>query len=348
MSFLASALVRPRADLRRRLDAWAKATIERLGATGAETYASIAVDGTVHRVVFVARGTKVDRARARLVLALEPDHVEVGIEAQPAAVPAIRALLSDTERSIEISSALDGLPEQFVIGTPEARGPWARASTDEIRQVLDRVEAAQRPLWLGWCVPRELALQHAGSLDDQLQDALVALGSVFTLVDLVVREGPERPDGHRPSPRSSRGERRGRRPEDSDHGGKRRARNHDRRRERDHDAVESEPEPEVEHDATPRLTRGGAGTGPAARRRSTPPRIDPRAPIDRGTLVRVMDGPFRGKVGVVQELDGKGGARVLLGLLAVRLGVEELAACAKGRERPLLSSSHRKPLPARS
>jgi hypothetical protein len=88
--------------------------------------------------------------------------------------------------------------------------------------------------------------------------------------------------------------------------------------------------------------------GAAAHRRSLQPRIDPHAPIDRGTVVRVLDGPFRGKVGVVQELDGKGGARVLLGLLAVRLAIKDVAACAKGRERPLLSSSHRKPVPARS
>ena len=50
--------------------------------------------------------------------------------------------------------------------------------------------------------------------------------------------------------------------------------------------------------------------------------------------MRVLDGPFSGKVGVVQELDGKGGARVMLGLLAVRLDVKDIVACAKGRERP--------------
>ncbi|HEY6459214.1 MAG TPA: KOW motif-containing protein, partial [Polyangiaceae bacterium] len=72
------------------------------------------------------------------------------------------------------------------------------------------------------------------------------------------------------------------------------------------------------------------------------------APIEKGTRVRVLEGPFSGKAGAVQELDGKGGARVLLGLLAVRLDVKDLVACTEGRERPLLSSSHRKPLPARS
>jgi hypothetical protein len=71
-------------------------------------------------------------------------------------------------------------------------------------------------------------------------------------------------------------------------------------------------------------------------------------PIQKGTRVRVLKGAFSGKVGVVHELDGKGGARVMLGLLAVRLEVNNLVSDAEGRARPLLSSSHRKPLPARS
>ncbi|MGH7298149.1 MAG: KOW motif-containing protein, partial [Polyangiaceae bacterium] len=76
--------------------------------------------------------------------------------------------------------------------------------------------------------------------------------------------------------------------------------------------------------------------------------VDPSAPVDKGVRVRVLEGPFAGKVGAVQDLDGKGGARVLLGLLAVRLDVKDLVACAEGRARPLLSSSHRKPMPVRS
>jgi transcription antitermination factor NusG len=62
----------------------------------------------------------------------------------------------------------------------------------------------------------------------------------------------------------------------------------------------------------------------------------------------VLEGPFAGKVGVVQELDAKGVARVMLGLLAVRLPVKDLVSLIEGRARPLLSSSHRKPVPVRS
>jgi transcription antitermination factor NusG len=75
--------------------------------------------------------------------------------------------------------------------------------------------------------------------------------------------------------------------------------------------------------------------------------IDPSAPLERGTRVRVLTGPFMGKIGVVQEVDGRGGARVMLGLLATRLDVKDLIASTEGRERPSLGTSHRKPLPGR-
>jgi transcription antitermination factor NusG len=72
------------------------------------------------------------------------------------------------------------------------------------------------------------------------------------------------------------------------------------------------------------------------------------AGIEPGVRVRVAQGPFAGKVGVVQELDAKGGARVMLGLLAVRFELEHLTVHADRRVRPVLGTSHRKPVPARS
>jgi transcription antitermination factor NusG len=108
-------------------------------------------------------------------------------------------------------------------------------------------------------------------------------------------------------------------------------------------------------------TAAGTDTAPRARGRGAPvaeatkrPRVEREpapvepSPFERGARVSVLKGPFAGKVGVVQELDGKGGARVMLGLLAVRLDVKNLVSAVEGRGRPRLSSSHRKPLPARS
>jgi hypothetical protein len=68
--------------------------------------------------------------------------------------------------------------------------------------------------------------------------------------------------------------------------------------------------------------------------------------IEKGARVRVRTGAFADKVGIVGELDGRGGARVLLGLLSTRLDVGDLEAVPEGRERPAIQSSHRKPLPA--
>jgi hypothetical protein len=68
--------------------------------------------------------------------------------------------------------------------------------------------------------------------------------------------------------------------------------------------------------------------------------------FERGTRVRVLAGPFAGKVGIVKELDGKGRAQVMLGLLATRIDLSDLSASGGGR-RPTLSSSHRKPLALR-
>jgi transcription antitermination factor NusG len=108
---------------------------------------------------------------------------------------------------------------------------------------------------------------------------------------------------------------------------------------------------------------GGAGVARVARNRvpakaplaaeaGAPARARKPSPsqwgIGLGDRVRVVGGPFSGKVGVVQELDAKGGVRVMLGLLVVRFEFENLIPQVDGRARPVLGSSHRKPMPARS
>ncbi len=72
---------------------------------------------------------------------------------------------------------------------------------------------------------------------------------------------------------------------------------------------------------------------------------DPNAPIEKGSQVRSLGGAFEGKTGVVQELDGRGGARVMFGLLTTRVEIKDLVVMAPGRGRPVLGSSHRKPQP---
>ena len=66
--------------------------------------------------------------------------------------------------------------------------------------------------------------------------------------------------------------------------------------------------------------------------------------MEKGAKVRVRSGPFVDKIGVIGELDSRGGARVLLGLLSTRLELHDLELAVENRERPAMQSSHRRPL----
>jgi hypothetical protein len=77
-------------------------------------------------------------------------------------------------------------------------------------------------------------------------------------------------------------------------------------------------------------------------RPAPPPAFIAGGAIDKGAQVRVLSGPFAGKVGVIGEVDGRGSARVLLGLLSTRLLTEQLEAVVEAKDRPSIQSSHRK------
>lgn len=285
----------------------------------------------------------------RLALTLEADRIEVALELGAADLRAIRTLLADPGRALELTAALEALPEQFTMGPlgDAVAAPASFASSDTLRVLLDELERGDREMWIGWSLPREIASAHTEGLDDQLEDAVVALGEVLALLS----RAPQAPASR---PRHERKDDRGR-PDDDKQGTKRRARARTRDRDRDHgsdgdgelDAEPPESAPEAAHgkllrsSARPRLRAG-------LRRRPDGASVDPRAPVDKGARVRVLGGAFAGKVGIVQDLDGKGGARVMLGLLAVRVDAKDLVAVTDAPQRVRLSSSHRRPVPVRS
>jgi hypothetical protein len=315
------------------------------------------------RVVFARAGVDIEPPCTCLALSADPQGIAVALEVPAEHVHAVRMRLGEGARLLELTAALEALPEQFAIGVGSAEllslPAAANASPDDVRALVDRAERQRQPLSVRWAIPRDVALEHAADLDDQLEDAIVALGSVFVLL---TDEGP--PAGARlPTARG----REGKHVPADDHrkGGKRRARALQRDEERERDR-EREPDSDVEPESTREhagplrrtpsslRTPGHKLLRPGLRSRRS---HDERArgqeggavdAIEKGARVRVLDGPFAGKVGVVHELDGKGGARVMLGLLAVRLAVKDLALSVERRSRPLLSSSHRKPLPVRS
>jgi transcription antitermination factor NusG len=111
-------------------------------------------------------------------------------------------------------------------------------------------------------------------------------------------------------------------------------------------AADDPREPRQQREAPKRHTARGA-TGRAKAPREAPP-APPSPAFARGEKVRVTSGPFAGKTGVVQELVGRRSARVMLGLLPVQIDLDDLTPSGAAHLRPRLTSSHRKPVPARS
>jgi hypothetical protein len=411
-----NALTRTRLELKQRIVAWSRAVMVRLSRVAHVGEVSVAVEvnerrADCQRVFFwrdaaaqVALERLLDSARplaakpgdpaphthhAYLALKLDSTHVAVSLEVHPEAwvdLENLRARLSDPVRALELTTALQALPEQFALGRgqPDATSVEAqRATADELRALVDSVEkqdaqatteplatTPKRVVWIGWRVPRDVAIAHSELLDEQLEDAIVALGPVLKLVawapdnDLVVldREGDP---ARAPRARTRDGERESARSDwESGRDGERRTRakkrdaadakwtpQAERPRQRDAEGGDESrskaPPKAITKRAQPARETLKART-PVPRRAPTVTEVDPHAPIEKGTRVRVLSGPFEGKVGVVQGKDGESGARVMLGLLAMRFEVKELIAVADGKDRPMLASSHRRPLPARS
>ena len=305
--------------------------------------------------------------------------LEVCPEAE-ADVKNLRARLGDPTRLLELTTLFETLPQEFAIGVigvpsfPRAEN----ASADDVRALLDDSQRSGRALWVGWSVKREVALAHSSDLDEQLADALVVLAHAYKLLawapdnDLIGagrrgawRAGRARNEERRERGREERRKRRNVRKKPVRIEGTRREREDARRlltvaeREGAGPASRASGARHVSEETaatTEAGDRGREGT------RSVPPRrpmlqtmmrargarpalsteVDPKAPIEKGTRVRVLAGPFANKVGIVQELDSKGRARVRLGLLAATLDLKDLVASTEGT-RPMLGSSHRRP-----
>jgi hypothetical protein len=296
-----------------------------------------------------------------LALRLDALRVEVSVELHPdAAIDArnLHTLLGDPARLLALTSTIEALPDPFTLGLSGdvQRTPAAQVTSDALRALTERSESERRPLWIGWSIPRDVAVTHSELLDDQLEDAIVALGPIVKLVawardndlaDLGEPADGARGEGDEASERGrdSRPARRDR----TDQAARERVRARDARSNAVEDAPSEAPPPVA--DVHEDLTRRDAPPRPLPRvlpRRPMVTEVNPALAIEKGVRVQVLAGPFRGKVGVVQELDGKGAARVMLGLLATRVEIKDLIGAAEGKDRPQLGSSHRKPMGVRS
>ena len=326
---------------------------------------------------------------AFLALRLDAGAIEVCFAVHPEAsvdVDNLRGRLAEgaDELASELTRALLALPDEFAIGlAPEDRLAASAVTPEALRAMIERAANGQVPLWIGWSVKRETAIEHAEILDDQLEDALIALAPIYRLVawsrdndhagldQRRQEDAAERAKAHAEAEaqtekwRAEQAEARRRSTEEA------RARSEEQRRGAP-EPMARPRRPSLDALFSPPPDKARAATKPAARPEITTPRVTtpkpdeaqavvkaPRAEpaasapharepgaLEKGSRVGVLSGPFAGKIGVIGELDGRGGARVLLGLLSTRLELAELTPVHEGRaERPAMQSSHRKPLP---
>jgi KOW motif len=326
----------------------------------------------------------VDNLRARLAPGADPGAQD---GAERTAAPEEGATLA-----AEFTTALRRLPEQFTVGVGpaqqggEAAATLDRVSThavdpDRIMDMLARAAAGQLPLWIGWSVPREVAIEHAAILDEQLEDAIVALAPIYQLVAWSRENDHIALDRRLEGVEEARARTHAEAEAETERWRAERALATERSREqvRERLAAGHGPAPGGLHRPArgPRPSLGtlfsprrAAPSAASARgddgaddpsRQEHPEATEPALPdqplaaspapisapgaVEKGSRVRVLTGPFADKLGVVSEIDGRGGARVLLGLLSTRLDVVDLEPVVEGRERPALQSSHRRPAP---
>ncbi len=299
--------------------------------------------------------------------------------------------------------ALRALPEEFTIGAGSEgaidRRAASAATPEALRGLIAGASPEQIPIWVGWRVARETALEHAAILDEQLEDALVALAPIYRLVawsrdnDRVALdrrlEGVEKERARAHAEAYAETERWRTEQEES------RRRSQEQALARADEARRNPPISSTRRPSLSTLFAGkGASSPPSSQRpRHEPPQsstarrvdivtpapspamIEDHAPVaampiqasplavaaiasapmrptsttmEKGAKVRVRSGPFVDKIGVIGELDSRGGARVLLGLLSTRLELHDLELAVEARERPAMQSSHRAALPRKA
>lgn len=340
---------------------------------------------------------------AFLALRLDAGSVEVCFAVHPEARVDLDNLHARLEPgaehlAAELMGALSALPEQFVIGVapaddqglrgdvPADRVACGSITPEALRGMLERAAAGQVPLWLGWSIARETAIEHAAILDEQLADALVALAPIYKLVAWSQENALVALDRRIESAEQERARTHAEAEAQTERWRAEQA--EARRREREQARAKVAPDlrrpvlgqrkpslatlfsdggrsaPRREPRQEPLRAPVTTGARPIADRaiEASAPQADesaastaggngalrapaPSAVVEKGARVRVLSGAFADKVGVVGELDGRGGARVLLGLLSTRLDLADLEPVVEGRERPALQSSHRRPAP---
>ncbi len=299
---------------------------------------------------------------AFLALFLDSSQVEVALKVHGDAwvdVRNLRARCADEAGRAELLAALHALPDGFVVGvTGHASMPAREVDAPSLTETFDALTEASQWWFIGRTTSRADAVAAGPALAQWIDETFRALLPVYRIAawshenDLVSIE--REVEAARAERLAHVGEEAAREAEW--------AAQHmaeiERRRElaevetRERLARSERPRPAVVHSAVqhlsqpqepPRSSPPPRASAPPARPSARPERthdelrerlskapkpkvevVEGSAPVAVGAKVRVKSGPFAERVGVVAEVDTRGHARVLFGLIAARLDAGEL------------------------
>ena len=89
--------------------------------------------------------------------------IEVALSVPLGELARARSRLGDPGRALALVAAIGALPEQFELGLSgdPRRISASQASVGDLTTLLDRAVREQRCVWLGWSVPRAIAVGTA-------------------------------------------------------------------------------------------------------------------------------------------------------------------------------------------
>jgi hypothetical protein len=153
------------------MSAWGRRVAPRLSSLGIDADMVISEEERADALRFITKDEE-----GALILRVDVDGAEVGLE-----LPPVR-IASDVVASRMLAS-LESLPEQFVV----------RVGGEEIVAQGATLDLLETGSWIGWVIPKRVVIEHAELLDDQLEDALVALAGVALVTAPPARVMPKAP-----------------------------------------------------------------------------------------------------------------------------------------------------------
>lgn len=151
---------RQREALRTRMAAWGHRVAPRLSALGIAVDVEVREEGDRDVLYLRPRGDD-----ASFLLAVATKGLEVGLELGPV--------------------RLEGVSEQHLLASFESLPDPLRVRVEDDELAPGEVELGalvSGRTWIGWSVPRAVAIEHSELLDDQLEDTIAALGGVLAVV----------------------------------------------------------------------------------------------------------------------------------------------------------------------